>query len=204
MMRLNRRSRVLLVLFVLLGYALGVHLVWERRGGLDPVDDQAYRRVAWQPLLPFVGNDERVRFFDEFVSLTMRRRAWSPGKWESLGTTWEDELRSLGLREAFAEAESPSQLDRAFLMLLNSRRDSHLKVDVFFSEAPKFAAIRFLPDLSEIGNPEEPLRFLPLFVANYDSEGMKQGAKIVLYSAPVHLPTLARMGATLSQLRVSR
>ncbi|MEM6927472.1 MAG: hypothetical protein AAF602_11110 [Myxococcota bacterium] len=109
----------------------------------------------------------REAFFDDFVDKTLRRTAFSPPKWEALGTDYRGYVTSRGLRERFAAASTEAELWDAVHRLNASRRDRHLRVE---GPRPPLQCIpvRFYPDLGDERAPT-------FFVANFDAEAEAKG-----------------------------
>lgn len=107
--------------------------------------------------------NERTDFYDELYAKTMIREAWSPVKWEALGTDFETECSRLNLRQEFADADSDLKLLRAIHKFNYARKDRHLRLkatrEYMDEDRIDQAPIRFYPDLSD----ETIVKF---FVAN--------------------------------------
>ncbi len=128
--------------------ALGTHR-WRVRslGGAGEWSDEWSFEIIPRP--PHEDN-ERTGFFDEFVAKTRVRTAWSPVKWEALGTTYERELEVRGIRAEFAMADTSTKMLRAVHKLNHLRRDRHLRLDITADAVDnRFAPIEFYPDLED-------------------------------------------------------
>ena len=147
--------------------AVGSHNWRVRRlGGIGEWSDTWSFDIL--PLPPYEDN-ERTAFFDDFVAKTMRRTAWSPFKWQALGTTFERELEVHGLRAEFAAAETRIEMLRAVHKLNLLRKDHHLRLSATTEVLDnRFAPIRFYPDLEAESNPF-------FFVANLSDEVRSRG-----------------------------
>jgi hypothetical protein len=128
------------------------------------------------PLIDYEDN-ERTAFYDLFVAKTMDRTAWSPFKWEAIGSTFERELELHGLRAEFAAADTREKMLRAIHKLNYIRKDNHLNLDLTDSVIDsRFAPVRFYPDLSE---ENEPFFFVTNFTAEVADLGVNRGDRLI-------------------------
>jgi len=127
--------------------------------------------------VPDYEDNERTAFFDLFVAKTMDRTAWSPFKWDAIGTTFERELELHGLRAEFAVADTRLEMLRAIRKLNYIRKDNHLNLDLIDSVIDnRFAPIKFYPDLSE---ESEPFFFVTNFTSETADLGLSRGDRLV-------------------------
>ena len=104
------------------------------------------------------STDQLAALFDEIITNTERREAFSPIKESNIGFSHIEDMRKL--RSEFIEARTENDLYYALLKLSNARRDTHLRVEsVEEGLAPPRRAscvgapVHVLPDLSDVNNP---------------------------------------------------
>ncbi len=117
----------------------------------------------WQPATPLpispVPEDGRLTtFFDDIISKTERREAFSPIKESNIGFSALDDMRAL--RAEFVASKTDEELYWALVKLSNARRDRHLHVrETDGGILPQgettceAAPIYVLPDLSDDRDP---------------------------------------------------
>ena len=116
--------------------------------------------------LPFCGVPQAQQFsasqletlFDEIISKTEQREAFSPIKESNIGFSALEEMKKL--RAEFVASTTQAELYYALWKLSNVRRDTHLGVwptegglEPPLRSACVSASIHVLPDLSDINNP---------------------------------------------------
>ncbi len=126
---------------------------------------------------PAYEDNERTAFFDLFVAKTMDRTAWSPFKWERIGTTFERELELHALRAEFSAADTRIKMLRAIRKLNYIRKDNHLNLDLVDTVVDnRFAPIKFYPDLTE---ESQPFFFVTNFTSEVSDLGVNRGDRLV-------------------------
>jgi hypothetical protein len=127
--------------------------------------------------IPAYEDNERTAFFDEFVAKTLIRTAWSPFKWEAIGTTFERELELHGLRAEFAAADTHVEMLRAVHKLNFLRKDNHLALSATAEVIDnRFAPIKFFPDLTD---ESDPFFFVTNFTAEVSTLGVNRGDRLI-------------------------
>ena len=155
--------------------AVGVHN-WRVRSLGGAGDWSELWNFEILPLPPYEDN-ERSAFFDDFVAKTMIRTAWSPFKWETLGTTYERELELHGMRAEFAAADTRTKMLRAVHKLNYLRKDNHLDLSATAEVIDnRFAPIKFYPDLTEEA---DPFFFVTNLTAEVSSAGVNRGDRLI-------------------------
>ena len=140
----------------------GTALIGCIPAALQNVADSDLTRLA----LPLCGvqadrqfsTDQLATLFDEIITNTEQRDAFSPIKESNIGFSPIEDMRKL--RPEFIEARTETDLYYALLKLSNARRDAHLRVEsVEGGLAPPRRAscvgvpVHVLPDLSDVNNP---------------------------------------------------
>ena len=140
----------------------GTALIGCIPAALQNVADSDLNRLA----LPLCGvqsdrqfsADQLATLFDEIITNTEQREAFSPIKESNIGFSHIEDMRKL--RSEFIEARTENDLYYALLKLSNARRDAHLWVGgVEEGLAPPRRAlcvgapVHVLPDLSDVNNP---------------------------------------------------
>ena len=140
----------------------GTALIGCIPAALQNVSDSDLTRLA----LPICGvqadrqfsADQLATLFDEIITKTEQREAFSPVKESNIGFSHIEDMRKL--RSEFIEARTENDLYYALSKLSNARRDTHLRVEsVAEGLAPPRRAscvgapVHVLPDLSDVNNP---------------------------------------------------
>ncbi len=119
-------------------------------------------------------------FFDDLVAKIDIRTAWSPKKWQHMGTTFEQELKKYKLKEEFAQANSNIEWLRAIHKLNHIRYDHHLKLsetyDYISEKRVTQAPIRLYADFTD---DKKPFIFVANFTQAVEDKGVKVGDKLL-------------------------
>ena len=140
----------------------GTALIGCIPAALQNVADSDLTRLA----LPLCGvradrefsADQLATLFDEIITNTEQREAFSPIKESNIGFSHIEDMRKL--RSEFIEARTETDLYYALLKLSNARRDRHLWVgwedgglNPPLRASCVGAPVHVLPDLSDVNNP---------------------------------------------------
>ena len=105
-----------------------------------------------------MGNVDLEALFDEIISKTEQREAFSEGKEKNIGFSAIEDMRKL--RDEFIASETELELYFALVKLSNVRRDGHLAVGTVDRGLPGperrpcvAAPIYVLPEITDVHNP---------------------------------------------------
>lgn len=150
---------VLAVLGVLVGsLAVALALFIPGASAADSDSQQYVMTERPEPPAQEFSTEELEVLFDEIISKTERREAFSDIKESNIGFSALEDMKKL--RSEFVASRTETELYYALVKLSNARRDRHLGVSTVPGglQPPEqrpcvSAAIHVLPDYSDIDNP---------------------------------------------------
>ena len=129
---------------------MGIDLVSSKPAVTPP-------RPALQPSKT-LGNVDLETLFDEIISKTEEREAFSGPKERNIGFSALEDMKNF--RSEFIDFETELELLHALVKLSNAQRDVHLDLRLVEGGLPRserrscvFAPIQVFPDYSDINNP---------------------------------------------------